>query len=198
MGREFPFPSTPEPLLLSSGTSQEKDSSFIWPSLPSSRSLLYSLCLSFLPLFHFRRSQASRWGSFYHAWWVCGTWGGRARKGKEIAHQLQQGGRSECGDAGGGRQEDAGETRQGQRHHLRPHRHEHGERGEEKRRKEKDPLENIWHWSLKDKYKLCIALFLLTVLENSLCWTHHQSSTMFVIIFHEWFNEQYHNLLLER
>lgn len=91
----------------------------------------HTLCLSSLPSIHVppRRTQASRWGPVHYAWWVCGARGWRERKGKEITHQFQQGGRSECGDPGGSRQEDAGETRQGQRHYLRPHCHEHGEDG---------------------------------------------------------------------
>lgn len=101
----------------------------------------HTLCLSSLPSIHVRpprRTQASHWEPVRYAWWVCGAWGGRARKGKEITHQFQQGGRSECGDPGGSRQEDAGETWQGQRHHLRPHCHEHGEGG---RRQGKDEVE---------------------------------------------------------
>lgn len=136
----WPFNTRAVPVLLSPGTSQEKDSSSIWPSLPSSLSFSLCLCLSLVPSLPLlpsvlspfcphRRSQASCWGQFHHAGWVCDARGRRARKGKEIAHQLQQGGRSECGDPGGGRQEDVGETRQRQRHHLCPHRHEYGEGG---------------------------------------------------------------------
>lgn len=139
VGSEFPVLSTPEHALLTPGTSQDKELIHLTLTAKFSISeyhclspscclpLSVSLLPSFLPLPFCppRRTQASCWGPLYHAWWVCGTWGGRSREGKKITH-FQQGGRSECGDPGCGRQEDAGETWQGECHHLRPHRYEYG------------------------------------------------------------------------
>ncbi len=71
---------------------------------------------------NYRYSQASYRGSFCHAWWV---WA--AKPGEALRDYIKQRGRPECGNSGGGRQEDAGETWQRQRHYLCPYCHEHGE-----------------------------------------------------------------------
>lgn len=76
---------------------------------------------------HHRCPQAAHWGPLPDAWRVCHACGAGTREGKEVTHRFQQDGGPECGDPGGGRQEDAGETWQRQRHHLCPHCHEHGE-----------------------------------------------------------------------
>ncbi len=71
---------------------------------------------------NYRYSQASYRGSFCHAWWV---WA--AKPGEALRDYIKQRGCLECGNSGGGRQEDAGETWQRQRHYLCPYCHEHGE-----------------------------------------------------------------------
>lgn len=137
-GVNFLTNKTPDALFLSPGVSPERVSSFIWPTLLILSPL--SLCpphnshsLSSLPS-SARCSQTARWGSFHPAWWVCSTcrWGDE--QSEEVPYQFQQGGGTECGDPCGGWQEDAGETRQRERHHLRPNSHEHGEVGEERQR----------------------------------------------------------------
>lgn len=104
-----------------------------WSCLPPLCLHLVTPTLSSLPS-STRCSQTARWGSFHPAWWVCGACSWRDEPSEEVANQFQQGGGTECGDPRGGRQEDAGEARQREHHHLRPNSHEHGEVGEEKQR----------------------------------------------------------------
>lgn len=111
VGFALPVQSTPDAV-----HSQEKTQ--------SSFSLFFIHPLTLRP---HRCPQAPHGGQLHYAWWVCPTWSAWTREGEEIAHQFQPGGGPERGDPGGGRQEDAGETWQRQRHHLCSHGHEHGE-----------------------------------------------------------------------
>lgn len=158
--------------------SQERDSSFVLtlPAKPLSLSLSpphtpsFSVLPSFLPFLYRlpRCSQAPRWGPLCHAGWVCHTCNRRDRQSEEVPHQFQQGGGTERGNPRGCGQEDAGETWQGQRHHLRPNSHEYGEAwtgmvGENQRRSIKYKIK-------KDQWKtFSFATFPLVIVPTRSC-----------------------------